>query len=416
LGGVDNEEDNDDGSAVKRSRIVVQKDDVAISTSVVDDDKKVQPIKKETDDNPVTMDKGEDVDDDDDTSAVQQAIRRTQKKQKILSSLPLTSSSTSSSGIPGYGDNSRNKGRMGGKGSGNNSNNRDRQTEELSILANKHKKNMEEFIEQNIAAKISESTHSSNGRRRTSDDDNGDGDGDVVRRGHDTIQDEDDLYQQLARETYTGNQVTSSDGTTSQLVDDEDKGAVLVGSGIAEVILPVHERLASLDRPGRTTMGASVRNKYIPSSSSAVPEGERNSLPKTTPTPAGRNMVTSLQRQQQQLQLQEQQQQQRLIKEGGSNNNNNNNNSQAAGGSKIDTTEHGRRGFAEFLGKTTTKSSTPTDPSISTQHGHYNQNHSQHRGPNSSSSSSSFHRGQQQNRDDQVFSKFVTRHFQENRR
>jgi hypothetical protein len=347
-------------------------------------------------------------DDDDDASAVQQAIQRTQKKQKILSSLPLTSSAGCVHG-DGYGEGGRRSkatsARTGGGGVLADMN-RQTITGELSILASKHQKNMEEFIEQQIAASTSTSTKLANtggvdkskGRRTGDDDDNVDTS--VVTSGSlEAVQDEEDLYQQLARETYTGSQTTSN-GIRQQDEDEGAGGAVLVGSGIAEVILPVHERLASLDRPGRKTLGANVRNKHVSSSSSAVPDGERNSLPSTTPTPVGRNMVTSLQRQQQQLQ--QQQQQQRLVNDGG-----NNSHPSASGIDSEHGGSHGRRGFAEFLGKSTSATASPSTSSLSIQAQHQNQG----KGPASSTFS---HR--QQNRDDQVFSKFVTRHFQENRR
>ena len=216
---------------------------------------------------------------DDDDEAIGIAIRNTMKKQKILASMPLTSTgATPKSNV-----------KKGYKESEDQSLSQQMppQASELSVLASKHVGNMEAFIEQQMAQQmkttrtndaVSNEDKNSAESLKTSDANNG-------------INTEEDLYRQLARETTnTGgrNDTTNNNGRPQQQHQqhDGDQGdggaALLVGTGIAEVILP-----ATNHRPVVAPTGNMVRNKNNSSLSSAVPEEERHkhSLPNTTPKP-----------------------------------------------------------------------------------------------------------------------------------
>ena len=226
--------------------------------------------------------------DDDEATGI--AIRNTMKKQKILASLPLTSGG--SSGNRNGGDQSSSSlsddKMMQSQAAAPPSS-----TEELSVLASKHVDNMEAFIEQQMEATqtknnsaMNKGTEPNTGTEESTNDD--------------IITSEEDLYRQLAREVTDSGDPNSSgnnnNNTTSQQQQEkqqqqqkqqeEDQGdggaALLVGTGIAEVILPVTSH-----RPVAVPTSQRAWNRNNPSLSSAVPEGERHkhSLPSTTPKP-----------------------------------------------------------------------------------------------------------------------------------
>lgn len=227
---------------------------------------------------------GEDGDGDDE-AATGIAIRKTMKKQKILASLPMTSAGgraktgdTHNANESGGGEASR---AAAAASSG-----------ELSVLATKHRNNMEAFIEQEMASKENEASNETNtnaaAAKKREETDTGDN---TNSEKHDIISDE-DLYQQLALEvTNAGGDGDNDGGDGDAGVDDAqqqdgDQGAggaaLLVGTGIAEVILP-----ATSHRPAAVPTSSRVWNKNNRSLSSAVPEGERHkhTLPDTTPKP-----------------------------------------------------------------------------------------------------------------------------------
>jgi len=212
------------------------------------------------------------------------SIRKTIKKQKILAALPMT--------IPGTilsSSTANNVGKDNSNNNGNNdqsSSNQQQPSSELSVLATKHKDNMEAFIESKIAKSTAATANKPTGitGRDESKDSITNGETDISEEG---------LYQQLALEvtndtienkTSNNSNSTDIDGPNrgkQQDSGDQEAGALLVGTGIAEVILPMtshhHAAVAS----------SWVRNSNSSSLSSAVPSSERHkhTLPTTTPKP-----------------------------------------------------------------------------------------------------------------------------------
>jgi len=227
----------------------------------------------------------ENIEDDDDENDTQTglSIRKTIKKQKILASLPMTIPGTlsSSTGNNIGNNNSNNNGNID-----QSSSNQQQPSSELSVLATKHKDNMEAFIESKIATSNAATANRPTGitERDESKDGIADGETDISEEG---------LYQQLALEVTNGtieNKTSSNSNSTD--IDgpnrgkqkdsgDQEAGALLVGTGIAEVILPAtshrHAAVAT----------SWVRNSNSSSLSSAVPSSERHkhTLPDTTPKP-----------------------------------------------------------------------------------------------------------------------------------
>ena len=205
-------------------------------------------------------------DEDDDDEAIGISIRKTMKKQKILASLPLTSS------IP-----------KGKKSNGEDLNQppvADASTTaaELTVLATKHVRNMEAYIEEKMAAQTNGSSKNRQSQINALDE----------NEATTETTNEEDLYRQLAREvTDSGGDQDQNNNKLAQQQpqNDGDQGdggaALLVGTGIAEVILP-----ATNHRPVALSSNR-VWNKNSNLLSSAVPEGERHKhvLSKTTPKP-----------------------------------------------------------------------------------------------------------------------------------
>jgi len=234
------------------------------------------------------QDEDEYIEDDENDTQTGLSIRKTIKKQKILASLPLASLPMT---IPGTISSSteNNVGKNNSNNNGNNdqsSSNQQQPSSELSVLATKHKDNMEAFIESKIAKSTAATANKPTGitGRDESKDSITNGETDISEEG---------LYQQLALEvtndtienkTSNNSNSTDIDGPNrgkQQDSGDQEAGALLVGTGIAEVILPVtshrHAAVAS----------SWVRNSNSSSLSSAVPSSERHkhTLPTTTPKP-----------------------------------------------------------------------------------------------------------------------------------
>ncbi len=284
-------------------------------------------------------DEAKDEDDDDDENDVGIAIRNTMKKQKILASLPLTSVGAVPKNTKVQEQQQSDPGQS---------------TAELSVLAKKHVRNMEAYIEEKMAAtqpKVSETKNN------------------IEATTNNVINSEEDLYRQLARE------VTADVGNklNEQPQDEGDGGAMLVGTGIAEVILP-----ATAHKPVIAT--GRVYNKNNASLlSSAVPEAERHKhiMSKTTPKPFVK-----------------------FRNNNNNNNNNNNSNSQANNNENShrdepkpeETTQANirRQGFDAFRGKTPAPSE---------------DNNNNRDGANRQTNNHRFKTGK--DRDDQVYSHFL---------
>lgn len=225
--------------------------------------------------------------DGDDATGI--AIRKTMKKHKILASLPLTSVGMTPKGII------KNESRDGGEQSSSDQMISQATTAatpssgELSVLATKHMSNMEAFIEQQMEVTRSASS-ASNGNEKREEKNAPSGSEQKTGNNTDIISTEEDLYQQLAREITNGDNNSgvnnNNQKSQQQAQQDGDQGdggaALLVGTGIAEVILP-----ATNHRPVAAPTSNRVWNKNSNSLSSAVPEGERHKhrLPNTTPKP-----------------------------------------------------------------------------------------------------------------------------------
>jgi hypothetical protein len=314
----------------------------------------------------------------DDDDVVTRAIQQTQKKQKILASLPLATGSATSDGSYKEWKALRGKQHLHQQQHQHQQQQSSSSPDmtELSILASKHKQNMEEYIATQIQATTASIKNNNNNNNNTMDNPN---------RQSEGIQEvEEDLYQQLSRETYRGennNSLLASNQQQQQQEhrQDDDKGAggtMLVGSGIAEVILPTKLRLSS-------AMGNIVRNKHTLSSSSAIPKGTKEVLPLTTPKPIGRSMV----------QQQSQQQQQPVHANSSHNFGNKDSNNDPPETSLINTPDSKRAGFDAIIRGRSTYAS----------HGVESRSVGQ-------SSSTSFLQ-KKRNRDDQAFSNFVNKQF-----
>jgi len=203
---------------------------------------------------------------DGDDEATSIAIRKTTKKHKILGSLPLARG----------GGNSR-RGENQSDSDQTIPQNSTVASADLSVLATKHKNNMETFIEQQMAA--AHKTGPSDEKKQ--------------EMGHKNIAAKGNLYQQLAREITdggldknSGNENGRKDEQQPQHDGDQGDGgaALLGGTGIAEVIL-TSTRHPSLAVSMPTNSRALYKNGSF--LSSAVPEEERHkhSIPNTTPKP-----------------------------------------------------------------------------------------------------------------------------------
>jgi hypothetical protein len=247
-------------------------------------------------------DDGEHDKEGDDHEATGLAIRNTMKKQKILASLPLTSMGTRSGNRNGGDQSSLSDEKMLSQAAASAAA-APSSAGELSILASKHVDNMEAFIEQQMEATQTKNNSAlNNGSNKNSGTNNGtEQNTETEDSTNNIINTEEDLYRQLAREVTDSGDPNSSDNNNSnnnnsqqqqekqqqqQQQQDADQGdggaALLVGTGIAEVILPVTSH-----RPVAVPTSQRAWNRNNPSLSSAVPEGERHkhSLPSTTPKP-----------------------------------------------------------------------------------------------------------------------------------
>ena len=191
-------------------------------------------------------DKDEDEDDDDED--IHQRIRNTQRKHKILEALPVASGE----------EQPLSKRRF----LSTTSTHREDDSEHLTVLAQKHHRAMEEYIEGNMEG--------GNAQNTTSDTTNVSNDPEAK------------LYQELAAATVP---------STVLGAIEEDRGTMLVGgTGLAEVILPKDKKF---DNSKQLKVG--VRYSRNPHLSSAV-AGNGGSMAATTnpfPTAGFRSMVPS---------------------------------------------------------------------------------------------------------------------------
>jgi hypothetical protein len=340
------------------------------------------------------VDKNDDADDDDDNEEPEgkelELARKRLKHHKILSSMPLTNGG---GGGATKGDNATGEGHATAAA-------KEKQEKlnsaggELSVLASKHQENMEQFIAQQLggagAGAVGEGTLTSKDKT-------------------DNMGNEDELYQQLAKEALirtrgenagnNGGVGGDAGGAASSTAVDEDKGdggAVLVGAGIAEVILPVQERLYSSSTTTYSGGGGGGQsrqyrvNRKDTASSSAVPEGERQ-VPLKTTAPfrtmirsgggggaAGQRQPTNY--------------------DNDKNSDKNNSNGESSAG--VSASASSRQGFAAFRGK-------PDDS-----YGNHQQQHSGGTGRGGDGATGY----RKKNRDDQMFSNYVHRHFEEKRK
>lgn len=154
----------------------------------------------------------DDDDDDQEDVSLQDKIRSTQKRQKILSSLPLVTV-----------DPSR---RNGKKTSSKVTNSLENATGEMSVLAKKHYMAMQMYIEEEL-----NKNNKNNNPKGTADSNPNDGNRATTNAAA-GADDEETLYQELAKEVYSQRQLENQQAR-------EERGAVLVGgTGMAEVVLP----------------------------------------------------------------------------------------------------------------------------------------------------------------------------------
>ena len=246
-------------------------------------------------DNNKNNEEDDDSDDDEqnDYTQIGLSIRKTMKKQKILASMPMTTpGGVSSSSFPrnNKNNNQSNNNSNNNNDDNNSNNNKDNDGNDQSFMAKKHQNNMEDFIEKQIATNndtIANARPKGNAEEDLSTKDEDD------NSNNNSNNSEEGLYKQLAREVTNTGETGSGGGenknnNNDNMVDsrndaDEDQGALLVGTGIAEVILPTtsHRPVAS-----STSMGY-VRNTNNLFLSSAVPENQRHKhkMPDTTPKP-----------------------------------------------------------------------------------------------------------------------------------
>jgi len=207
--------------------------------------------------------------DDDDEDDIQQRIKQTQRKHKILDALPVAS---------GEGQPTTNKRRFLSSSSSSSHRTSDEELQNLTVLAQKHHRAMEEYIQGNMLLESGDQTQTMKATT-TNDGNNGRDDNDVDA--------EKNLYQELAAATVPSQVLGAK--------TEEDRGAMLVGgTGLAEVILPKDKKFHNPKQQGKV----GVRYSRNPNLSSAVAAGSNSSsmggLSKTIlPTAGFRSMVST---------------------------------------------------------------------------------------------------------------------------
>mmetsp|Transcript_32670 Transcript_32670/g.66679 ORF Transcript_32670/g.66679 Transcript_32670/m.66679 type:complete len:442 (-) Transcript_32670:4387-5712(-) len=114
--------------------------------------------------------------------------------------------------------------------------------EEGGILAKKHRRAMEDFIQQNLQGGGGGVTAQSNGEDAT--DGNGGG----------PTEDEKEMFAELLQSDSTNTSNNPANGSQSKEGDVGAGGAMMMGSGIAEVALPAAERLRTLKETEKAAM------------------------------------------------------------------------------------------------------------------------------------------------------------------
>ncbi|KAK1741398.1 hypothetical protein QTG54_007876 [Skeletonema marinoi] len=117
--------------------------------------------------------------------------------------------------------------------------------EEGGLLAKKHRRAMEDFIQQNLQGGGGGVTAQSNGEDAT--DGNGGG-------GGGPTEDEKEMFAELLQSDSTNTSNNPANGSQSKEGDVGAGGAMMMGSGIAEVALPAAERLRTLKETEKAAM------------------------------------------------------------------------------------------------------------------------------------------------------------------
>jgi len=117
--------------------------------------------------------------------------------------------------------------------------------DEGGILAKKHRRAMEDFIQQNLQGGGGGVTAQSNGEDAT--DGNGGG-------GGGPTEDEKEMFAELLQSDSTNTSNNPANGSQSKEGDVGAGGAMMMGSGIAEVALPAAERLRTLKETEKAAM------------------------------------------------------------------------------------------------------------------------------------------------------------------
>lgn len=184
---------------------------------------------------PAQLRKKREEDDEEDDENVKAKIQSTKKKLKLMSSLPLVTGEYSASSSRLSSNKAVNPLVDGAQTNG-----------ELSVLDKKHQEAMQSYIEEEL-------NKNGDGTNQNDTTENDDKDKPAT--------DVDTLYQELAKELYTGENKSNNNTQSEQ----EERGAVLVGgTGLAEVILP-----SSFSSKNQNSNSNRVYRKDI--ASSAVP-------------------------------------------------------------------------------------------------------------------------------------------------
>ena len=373
--------------------------------------KKNKNVRKKADDD----DDEEDINDEGttefDTGA---SIRKTMHKQKLLASLPMTTSSLMVNNHNGRGTGATHQSTVVAAGVDTNDTgtgvyikSRSAYTDtgapaELSVLEKKHQENMESFISAKVGGGDNDENNTKNHTRKT-----------LLR----TTMTDEDLYRQLAQDVTNGGggekettSVTAAspgvgengDNSNTNERDTEETG-VLVGSGIAEVILPTMTRHDSTAGQGNT---AAYLSKY---QSSAIPAAERHkhAMPDTIPKPLAKF------RKQYSTPFQNTHNQDH-------NNNNTNTNTNTTNPNTTTTTttnatkeeeaqqtktDQTRAGFQSFIGKGSVAAATAENQARAAEQQQYNNHNSNPNNNNHNNNKRKWQTGQ--SRDDQAYAHFL---------
>ena len=224
--------------------------------------------KKKDDDDEEDVDENDNQDestqrnDDDDNTNTEDAIARIKKKRKLLHDNQYKKGTNAAALLKGRTDDDPTK------GDATTSATTDQKTTASSsqegIMEQKHKQALEDYVEAKLADIVGENNNNNN---KTSSDD-GDTEVSTSQQVNGPKLTKEELYKQLAQtsESLVGRRSASGDdpsNTNTNNNNDADGdvgtgGAMLVaGTGLAEVILPVHERLKAVAATQEAAVAAS---------------------------------------------------------------------------------------------------------------------------------------------------------------